>query len=358
MGTASQEKSIGPMLITKGFLPEKPQFGKPTAVDLDAINRHALEALSEDDVFVVTMHLANDQIDRSHERFSLPYLERFAETAPGKPVMVGHDKTKEPVGKFFAADVVRQLDGSQHLVTRAYLMASDALVPKVKAGIVRDVSIGASVDKRICDLCEKDYDSDCDHIAGRDYGGKRATLTWTGNPARVEMREGSFVYLGCQYGAQTVTATAPLGTVVKEYVPGGATIVDYGARDVPAPEGEETMELQEALDKIAALEAEKAELTAQKPLIEDGKAYRAYLCAEIARKMKSVGDEEGATVLLKTLENAETATLKQWDAMAQKRFDEKFPPPATGRAGIDPHDKQAPARRFDPLGASPFRRSA
>lgn len=351
------------MLIQKAFSPSS-QMGKPSQPELDAINRlFALEPVGEDDVRVLTMHVATDQVDRSYERFSVPVLQRFAETIVGKPVLTGHDKSQVPRGRFFSGDVVKQSDGSHHLVARAYLDATDPLVGQVARGIAKDVSIGATVDQRICDLCGdgSDYDrvtksgKQCDHRVGQKYGENTCTLTWGGDLNKYEVRETSFVYLACQPGAQVVAANAPSGYLTKAAVPGGSQIIEYGAVDVPAPEGED-MELQEALEKIAALEEENGRL---KPLAEEGERARKSAIAEVQRKYGSLKLEKTGESICKSLAAATLEAIGEADKEAQALYDEKFPPQSMGSArDLTKDETIAPARRFDPLGLSPFRRSA
>src|SRR5438445_8729336 len=83
-----------------GFGPE------PDAADLALINqRFALEALPKEAVYVRRMVLANDAVDRSFERFPKGVLERFAQTLPGKPVLVAHEKGALPIGLIYRAQV-------------------------------------------------------------------------------------------------------------------------------------------------------------------------------------------------------------------------------------------------------------
>ena len=59
--------------------------------ELRLINeRFALEPLTADEVYVRKMRLCNDGVDRTGERFSLGYLERFRETLPGKALLLAY----------------------------------------------------------------------------------------------------------------------------------------------------------------------------------------------------------------------------------------------------------------------------
>lgn len=327
------------MIIRKEFSPAT-EMMKPTAADLEIINRHfALEPVGEDDIRVVTMRVANDQVDRSFERFTPAVLQRFADTLPGKPVLTGHDTSKSPRGRFFAGSVSREMDGTHHLVGRAYLEIEDPLVKQVRFGIAKDVSVGAAVDQRQCDLCAdgKDYDREgCDHWAGRTYDGKVATLTYGGDLNKYEVHETSFVYLGCQRGAQAIAAsvTAPVGFVVKSLVPGGSLIVDYGTSTLTVPK-ENDMDLKEALAEIERLKGELAK-AGDAALAADGKAYREHLKAEITRMAGKMEKSGTYAQVLKHMEKADAAGLKEIVDELAGEVEKKFPPSPHGRPADPP----------------------
>ncbi len=117
------------------------QATEPDAADLDRINaRFALTPLSADEVYVRRLALCNDQYDRSGERFPLAYLQRFAETLPGKPLLAHHDRQQFPLGRFFDAEVRRETGaggGAAWLYCRFYLVktaANEEIRKQIDAG--------------------------------------------------------------------------------------------------------------------------------------------------------------------------------------------------------------------------------
>src|SRR5687767_7947282 len=84
---------------------------EPTAAELAQINRFALEELTAEAVYVRQVRLATDAYDRTWERLPRVYLERFAQTLPGKPLLLGHDHAETPTGLWFAAAVRRAGEG-------------------------------------------------------------------------------------------------------------------------------------------------------------------------------------------------------------------------------------------------------
>lgn len=331
----------------------------PTSADIARINQLALEPVSEEQIFVGTMALCNDQYDRSNERFPDAYLKRFAETIVGKAVMPGHDYRQLPLGRFFDAEVTKRA-GRTDLVASYYLLADDPLVGKIKSGIAKDVSIGFEPDKRLCDICGKDYDGwwmtddededPCRHIAGREYDGKTCTLTYGGDTKNVEAVEGSFVWMGCQPGAEAIAKDERLGSRQKAawLQTNGKTgetpvrkekSVDEKTTDKPTEKG--------APDKETALDpTEKARL---ERLVAAGEKYYAYLGQRIETRWSSMGAEATGKSIAARLKDAPIDELIAAQAEAEKLFEEKFAPPTAAKAAEETPQDAPRAGGFNPL---------
>lgn len=199
---------------------------KPAASDLAILSDpdFAGADVAAEDVITRRMLLCHDQYDRTFERFPKEYLQRFAETLPGKSVLPGHDTGALPLARFFKARVSRVDEQEFPVLTRRerksaeepagfelkparvsyldagfYYGSDDAsLDKKIKLGVYRSVSIGFRFDDVMCDVCNKSYFSDCPHLAGRWDDGKLTTLTYGGDAQKAEALEGSIVYLGAQ----------------------------------------------------------------------------------------------------------------------------------------------------------------
>lgn len=192
---------------------------QPTQAQIDAIQPYLLRDFPVEELYVRQMRLANDQYDRSYERFDRGYLKRFAETIPGKSVMVGHDHGSAPVGRFFEACLAKDSNGWNWVRASFYMPRSagnELARDSIDSGIWTYCSIGARVDLRglICDICGQPYFGGfdwetaerayCPHLMGDDYDGEVCRCTWDSkcsDMGRVEAVEGSIVYLGCQYEA-------------------------------------------------------------------------------------------------------------------------------------------------------------
>jgi len=330
-----------------GIILQKAAAVTPSEDDLRLINQYALAPVSAEDVTVVPIRLANTEVDRTYERFTKACLDRLAETIKGKSLMVGHDYSIAPAGRVFDAEVRKDPEGDGHyLFTRAFMSNANPLTADVRMGIAKGASIGFQPSDRICDLCGKDYDgyyksasrraqSDeepCSHIAGRTYDGKLCTLTYGGDLTAMEALEESLVWLGCQRGAETSPKGA-LDPIAK------AAHFD-ALEQSPSGKGESMKELEEALARIKALEAEKAALA---PLAEESEAYRKWLKGEIARLYTSVDDEAAGAVLLSAMADAKAADLEKVRVGAAERQKKLLDP--RGGAMLNETPAAPPARR-------------
>jgi len=296
--------------LHKAFHPEAlPPLDKASALAI--INELAAAPVEEADVFVGRAQLANDQIDRSGERFPLPYLERFAQTLPGKPLLLGHDKATVPAGRWFSASVARDTAGVHHLVADFYLDSGSDAVRLLKLGIAKDVSIGFVAGGRTCDLCGtalgKDHVCGGGHRLNQEYDGRRCTATYGGDLEKVEALEGSLVGVGCQIGAQTMAAKAH----------GAAVTLETWLTEDP-------MNIAELEARVKVLEDENESLKKDAALIEDGRQYHTDLLAEIERKAGVL--EKPISLEKALLSGADLDSLKAFDAQLAKEINEKFPP--------------------------------
>jgi len=188
----------------------------PTADEWDAIKGWMLnpDRFKAEDVRVYKSWLANNYPDRSRERFTLGILKVFAKTLPGKSVLFnGHEWGPPGSGRWFDAKVVKvtkeevlanigfapskkflkQLDtidaseGLSFLEAKFYTLASNPATDALDAGIMRDMSIGFRADEL------------------RAVSDQSGNLEWkeylATDKAGSEALEGSFVFLGDQYGA-------------------------------------------------------------------------------------------------------------------------------------------------------------
>ena len=195
----------------------------PTAKQLAQINELTRRPFTADELYIGSVMLANDQVDRSYEWFTPAVLKQFAKTIVARNLEMGHEyRMNPPQGLFFDASVVKEGDVNW-LKCWYYMPKTDAnehTRAMLDAGVYRYSSIGfAPADgadnsewDMICDLCGKSYldMTECQHFAGTKYGERGENVTCTVHyEGKWQAVEGSIVYLGCQYDAEMKSNTEP-----------------------------------------------------------------------------------------------------------------------------------------------------
>lgn len=160
--------------ITKGFASKD---------DMKKINLYSQRELNEDEVYIFTVSLCDNDVDRDFERFSLSALNELAELFVGKTGIFDHSmKSSDQKARIFEAFVEKTggscIDGEPlyALKARAYMLKNDensALVEEIEAGIKKEVSVSCQMGQSICSICKKDNKKQpCEHIRGNSYNGE------------------------------------------------------------------------------------------------------------------------------------------------------------------------------------------
>ena len=148
--------------------------GKPTAAQLEAINAQAKGTLTEDQVYVFSLRLCDDRVDRDYERFDTAALPELAKMFIGKTGIADHRwSTEGQVARIFETQVVREEDAS-FLKAWAYIRRggnADTVIADIEAGIKKEVSIGCAMGRSVCSVCGSEYGS-CGHEKGSYYDGQ------------------------------------------------------------------------------------------------------------------------------------------------------------------------------------------
>jgi hypothetical protein len=277
--------------------------GAPDDAQLALVNGYTLTDHTAEQIYVRTIALAHNGIDRDREVIDEALLEQLAATLPGKGLFIKHptgwDGDSGPgVGRFFATNVLslshdearamlrepglqfpsgsaqaRVLEASFYLVRDA---APDGLVANIDAGIVSDASIGFR-------------HSDSQPIYDGDQQIARRLM------APGEAFEASLVWLGAQPGARIHKSAKPQGDDMTETVS-------------KAVHDELTAQLKAANTRADTAEANAAKYTAAaKTLGEDfdaadlkaraemGDAYKAGMIDDLVaakRQLGMVGDTD------------------------------------------------------------------
>ena len=148
--------------------------GVPAPLQLEAINAQAKAALTAEQVYVFSLRLCDDQVDRDGERFDTAVLPGLAKLFIGKTGIVDHKWSSDnQVARIFATEVVMD-DGVSYIKAWAYIRRggnADEVIADIEAGIKKEVSVGCAMGYSVCSICGKEYGS-CGHNKGQHYDGQ------------------------------------------------------------------------------------------------------------------------------------------------------------------------------------------
>ncbi len=148
--------------------------GAPTGEQLTAINALAKGNLTAEQVYVFSLRLCDDQIDRDYERFDREALPELARLFLGKSGIVDHQwSAGRQLARIFATEVVEE-QGVSYLKAWAYIRrggAGDEWIADIEAGIKKEVSVGCAMGESICSVCGGAY-GECGHRKGEYYDGR------------------------------------------------------------------------------------------------------------------------------------------------------------------------------------------
>ncbi|MBQ9148292.1 MAG: hypothetical protein IJX69_01870 [Oscillospiraceae bacterium] len=160
------------MEIRKGT--EVVSSGVPTAAQLEAINAQAKGKMTAEQVYVFSLRLCDDQVDRDFERFDTDALPGLAKLFIGKTGIVDHQwRSDNQVARIFSAEVVRE-DRVSYVKAWAYIRrggGADEVIADIEAGIKKEVSVGCAMGMAVCSICGGEYGS-CGHHKGEYYDGQ------------------------------------------------------------------------------------------------------------------------------------------------------------------------------------------
>ena len=148
--------------------------GIPTAAQLEAINGQAKAAMTAEQIYVFSLRLCDDQVDRDMERFDTAALPGLAKLFIGKTGIVDHQwSAAKQVARIFAAEVVQE-DRVSYIKAWAYIRrggANEEVIADIEAGIKKEVSVGCAMGRAVCSVCGSEYGS-CGHMKGEHYDGQ------------------------------------------------------------------------------------------------------------------------------------------------------------------------------------------
>ena len=148
--------------------------GVASAEQLVAINAQAKAQLTAEQVYVFSLRLCDDQVDRDYERFDTGVLGELAKLFIGKTGILDHQwSAGNQVARIFHAEVVQE-DRVSYIKAWAYIRRGgrgEEFIADIEAGILKEVSVGCAMGMAVCSVCGGEYGT-CGHRKGEHYDGQ------------------------------------------------------------------------------------------------------------------------------------------------------------------------------------------
>lgn len=157
---------------------------------IDKINRysHRTLLLSEEKVYIFSVILCDNEIDRDCEKFSDGALEKLSSLYIGKTsVFDCVPAVPNQTARIFDTELItdnshitKNGEPYKYLKASAYLVRTEEnknLITEIESGIKKEVSISCSAVKRICSICGCNKNKEnCPHEKGKNYGEKQCYI--------------------------------------------------------------------------------------------------------------------------------------------------------------------------------------
>ena len=189
--------------------------GQPTMVQLEAINAQAKAELTAEQVYVFSLRLCDDQVDRDLERFDTAALPVLAKLFIGKTGIVDHKWSSDSqVARIFATEVIRE-ERCSYIKAWAYIRrgkAAEEVIADIEAGINKEVSVGCAMGRSVCSICGGEY-GQCGHQKGEYYDGQLCCAILK---EPMDAYEFSFVAVPAQREAGVLKGMGRAGATLKD----------------------------------------------------------------------------------------------------------------------------------------------
>lgn len=150
--------------------------------ELGLINKYTRRNLLADEVYVFSVVLCDNDIDRDGERFTVESLFALEKLFVGKTGIFDHNPSAKNQTARIISCAVEAVEGKKtatgddyfRLKARAYMPKSEKnneVILALDSGIIKEVSVGCAVDEVLCSICGEKLDS-CPHMKGEVYNSK------------------------------------------------------------------------------------------------------------------------------------------------------------------------------------------
>lgn len=291
------------------------------AQEMALINRYARRELSAEEVYLFTVALCDNDIDRDNERFTVEALFELEELFVGKTGIIDHNPTAKNQKARIISCKVESVDGETtslgdqlfRLTARAYILRTEGnaeLIEAIEAGIVKEVSVGCSMGHTVCSVCRNDMRSPmCNHQKGKEYNGEMCYGELT---EAKDAYEFSFVAVPAQRAAGVIKSKEKdMKDICKSLT---------GENEVTLSKGE----VSQLREYIEGLESEN----------EYAKAYREELGEQVKTALRNKG-----VVLDYAVENCIIAKLSIREAQALLKALKNKERKAVSQLSVNPADE-------------------
>lgn len=158
---------------------------EPTSAELEQISRFARRPLKPEEVYLFSLVLCDNDVDRDLECFPRASLEKLAELFVGKTGIFDHNpKGENQTARIYKTQVLETpgrtaASGERYACLKAWAYMvrcpkNEDLILEIDAGIKKEVSVGCAVGRVRCSVCGKDLRQEsCPHRPGQAYGPKK-----------------------------------------------------------------------------------------------------------------------------------------------------------------------------------------
>lgn len=285
----------------------------PSQEELALINAYTRKALTAQEVYVFSVALCDNEIDRDGERFTAEALQELEKLFVGKTGIFDHTPsarnqtarifsccTEQPPGKTTS-------DGIPYvcLTARAYMPRTQGnaeLIAAIDSGIIKEVSVGCAVERVLCSICGEPIGS-CAHRKGERYGGKICCGELT---QPYDAYEWSFVAVPAQKQAGVIKAYGKedqMEAILKKLEERNGMTLDQ-------------RECEKLWEYVAALKSSAA----------DGVYYRESLTSEVLRLSAAVQPGISRGTMERVAKQMTVAQLREFKTAFEQMRDKAFAP--------------------------------
>ncbi len=283
--------------------------------EMALVNSYSRKELKSEDVYLFSVVLCDNDIDRDNERFTVESLFELEKLFVGKTGIVDHSMKAENMTARIISCSVEAIEGRKtvlgddyfRLVARAYIprtKKNEDFIDMIDTGILKEVSVGCAVEKNVCSICSNDIHSNaCSHTKGEKYGSK---LCFGELISPTDAYEFSFVAVPAQKGAGVIKAHKRKA----DYMENIRKALEKGEEiTLSKSQSENLFEYIVTLEKGA----------------EDAKLYREDLTKSVVKLSALCDNELKTETLEKILSKLCISEIKELKAAYEKRAEKTMP---------------------------------